>query len=330
MKTLRRLAVIVPLVLVAEMSLLGTQQTFAQKLRVAYTAFAGTFTILWVGHDAGLYRKAGVDLELLYIGSSTKAVQALLGGDIDIVYSAAGAVVDANAAGADLVMIGCQYDQGQTSFFTTPAIINISGLKDKAVGVTRFGSFSDFVARHVLKKNQLQPVKDVALLQLGGTLEIIAAMQKNLVQGGSISLPLSFQARQLGFNELLTTETISLPFDYGCLIVRRPQLNNKREDLKKVLRATIAAYDLAIREPALAKRSIAKYTRTTDAEVLNATYKENVKDYALRIPYVSLAGLSSMVDFRAETMPEAKKPVVERIFDNSLLQEIQKESATRK
>jgi hypothetical protein len=68
----------------------------------------------------------------------------------------------------------------------------------------------------------------------------------------------------------------------------------------------------------------------TDPEVLNATYKENVKDYALRIPFVSLAGLNSMIDFRAETMPEAKKPVVERIFDNSLLQEIQKESATIK
>ena len=93
-----------------------TEVAFAEKLRVAYTAFAGTFTILWVGHEAGLYRKTGVELELLYIGSSTRAVQALLGGDIDIVYSAAGAVVDANLAGADLVMIGCQYDQGQTSF----------------------------------------------------------------------------------------------------------------------------------------------------------------------------------------------------------------------
>lgn len=330
MKKLRRLAVIVPLVLVVEMSLLSTQAAFAQKLRVAYTAFAGTFTILWVGHEAGLYRKNGVDLELLYIGSSTKAVQALLGGHIDIVYSAAGAVVDANAAGADLVMIGCQYDQGQTSFFTTPAVASIGGLKGKAVGVTRFGSFSDFVARHVLKKNHLQPVKDVAFLQLGGTLEIIAAMQKNLVQGGSISLPLSFQARQLGFRELLTTETIGLPFDYGCLIIRRSQLNNKREELKKVLRATIAAYDLAIREPELAKRSIAKYTRTTEPEVLNATYKENVKEYALRIPYVSLTGLNSIVDFRAEMMPEAKKPVLEKMFDNSLLQEIQKESAPTK
>jgi NitT/TauT family transport system substrate-binding protein len=326
----RKPQTIVLLLFLIGITIMRTEVAFAEKLRVAYTAFAGTFTILWVGHEAGLYRKTGVDLELLYIGSSTKAVQALLGGDIDIVYSAAGAVVDANAAGADLVMIGCQYDQGQTSFFTTPAVASIDGLKSKAVGVTRFGSFSDFVARHVLKRNHLQPVKDVAFLQLGGTLEIIAAMQKNLVQGGSISLPLSFQARQLGFRELLTTETISLPFDYGCLIIRRSQLNNKREDLKKVLRATIAAYDLAIREPEVAKRAIAKYTRTTEPEVLNATYKENVKDYALRIPYVSLAGLNSIVDFRAEMMPDAKKPVLEKMFDNSLLQEILNESAPTK
>src|SRR6266850_4415412 len=120
----------------------------AQKLRVAYTAFAGTFTILWLGKEAGLYQKYGADMDLLYIGSSTRAVQALLGGDIDIVYSAAGAVVDANLAGADLVMIGCQYDQGQTSFFTTASITSISGLKGKTLGVSRFGSFSDFVARY--------------------------------------------------------------------------------------------------------------------------------------------------------------------------------------
>lgn len=71
--------------------LIGSTGVHAQKLRVAYTAFAGTFTILWLGHDAGLYQKHGADMELLFIGSSTTAVQALLGGDVDIVYSAAGA-----------------------------------------------------------------------------------------------------------------------------------------------------------------------------------------------------------------------------------------------
>jgi NitT/TauT family transport system substrate-binding protein len=309
------------------LSLFGdTGVIHAQKLRVAYTAFAGTFTILWLGHDAGLYQKHGAEMDLLFIGSSTTAVQALLGGDVDIVYSAAGAVVDANLSGADLVMVGCQYDRGQTSFFTTASIASVGELKGKAVGVSRFGAFSDFVARHVLKKYRLQPIKDVALLQVGGTREIIAGMQKNLVQGGSISLPLTLQARKLGFRELLTTEQIALPFDYGCFIVRNSFVKTKREDLKKVLRATIAAYDLAIQEPALAKKAIGKYTRTTDAETLDATFKENVKDYALRIPYVSLAGLRSIVDFRAETAVDVKTLALERMYDNSLLQEIQKES----
>jgi NitT/TauT family transport system substrate-binding protein len=301
----------------------------AQKLRVAYTAFAGTFTILWLGKEAGLYQKHGAEMELLYIGSSTRAVQALVGGDVDIVYSAAGAVVDANLAGADLMMVGCQYDTGQTSFFTTAPITTIGALKGKAVGVSRFGAFSDFVARHVLRKNRLQPVKDVALLQVGGTQEIIAAMEKNLVQGGSISLPLTLQARKLGFRELMTTESIALPFDYGCFIVKSSQLRTKREELKKVLRATIAAYDLAIQEPALAKKAIGKYTRTTDSETLDATYKDNVKDYALRIPYVSLAGLTSIIEFRSEGTAEVKRLALERMYDNSLLQEIQKEQPAK-
>lgn len=305
----------------------STGLAHAQKLRVAYTAFAGTFTVLWVGKDSGLYQKHGADMELLYIGSSTRAVQALLAGDIDIVYSAAGAVVDANLAGAELVMVGCQYDTGQSSFFTTSPIASVGDLKGKAVGVSRFGAFSDFVARHVLKKNRLQPIKDVAFIQLGGTQEIIAAMQKNLIQGGSISLPLTLQARKLGFRELLTTETIALPFDYGCFIVKNSYLKAKRDELKRVLRATIAAYDLAIQDPAFAKRSVGKYTRTTDGETLDATYKENVKDYALRIPYVSLAGLTSIIDFRAEASAEVKKLALEKMYDNSLLQEIQKEIA---
>ncbi len=317
-------------VLLAACYFASTGNSHAQKLRVAYTAFAGTFTILWVGKEAGIYQKYGADMDLLFIGSSTTAVQSLLAGDVDLVYSAAGAAVDANLSGANLTMIGCQYDTGQTSFFTTASIGSIAALKGKVVGVSRFGAFSDFVARHVLKKNHLEPIKDVAFLQLGGTREIIAGMQNNLAQGGSVSLPLSLQAHKLGFHELLTTETIALPFDYGCFIVKRSQVRAKREELKRILRATIAAYDLALQEPALAKKVIGKYTRTTDKETLDATYKENVKDYALRIPYVSPAGLSSIINFRAETTPEAKKLAPEKMFDNSLLQEIEKDAATKK
>jgi len=159
MKTICTARLLFVCTLVASYPATSVHAADSPKLRVAYTAFAGTFTILWVGKDSGLYQKYGADMDLLFIGSSTTAVQALLGGDVDLVYSAAGAVVDANLAGADLVMVGCQYDRGRTSFFTTVPIAGVAALKGKTVGVTRFGAFSDFVARHVLKKFRLQPIK---------------------------------------------------------------------------------------------------------------------------------------------------------------------------
>src|SRR5436309_11212556 len=191
--------VVVALVLVLGISKFSLAAAPPEKLRVAYTAFAGTFTVLWVGKEAGLYQKHGADLDLLYIGSSTKAVQALLGGDIDIMYSAAGAVVDANLAGADLAMIGCQYDQGQTSFFTSSSITSIAALKGKAVGVTRFGAFSDFVARHVLKKNRLQPVKDVAFLQLGGLRRSWPTCKRTWFREARFRCPVRSKPKSLAF-----------------------------------------------------------------------------------------------------------------------------------
>jgi predicted solute-binding protein len=97
-----------------------------------------------------------------------------------------------------------------------------------------------------------------------------------------------------------------------------------------VLRATIAAYDLAIQEPQIAKKAIAKYTRTMDPEMLDATYKENVKEYAQRIPWVSFKGLASIVEFRAEGTADVKKLALEKMYDNSLLEEIQKEISPTK
>ena len=168
MKTPRRLAVIVPLVLVAEMSLLGTQQTFAQKLRVAYTAFAGTFTILWVGHDAGLYRKSRRRAWSSSISVRVpERFRPCSGATSTLCILRQAPSSMPMLAGADLVMIGCQYDQGQTSFFTTPAITNISGLKDKAAWGDPLRFILGFRCAPRTEKNQLQPVKDVAIVATG-------------------------------------------------------------------------------------------------------------------------------------------------------------------
>ena len=68
-----------------------------------------------------------------------------------------------------------------------------------------------------------------------------------------------------------------------------------------------------------------KPAKSEEMEHLLRILIENVKDYALKIPLVSLAGLNSILDFRAESTAEVKKLALEKIYDNSLLLEIQRE-----
>ena len=194
------------------------------------------------------------------------------------------------------------------------------------MGVTRFGAFSDFVARHVLKKHRLQPIKDVALLQLGGTQEIIAGMQNNLVQGGSISLPLTLNARKLGFRELLTTETIGLPFDYGCFIVKNSQLKTKREELKK----GPARHHRRLRSGDRRSGIRQAYHRQVHPHHRRRHLGRDLQRERQRLCVENSLCLTRRSKFdlglSRRKRAEVKKLALEKMYDNSLLQEIQKET----
>ena len=51
-----------------------------QKLRVAYAAITAAFSIPWVAKEAGIFQRHGLDVELVYIASGSRAVQTLVGG----------------------------------------------------------------------------------------------------------------------------------------------------------------------------------------------------------------------------------------------------------
>lgn len=300
-----------------------------RKLRVAYTGIGGLYTILWTGQEAGVFKKYGIETDLVLIQPSSKAAQILISGDIDVVNGGSPTVVTANLQGADLVIIASNCNRSTLSFFTVPSVNRIQDLKGKVLGVTRFGASNDFETRYILKKNQLEPGKDVSLLQTGGYLEMLAAFQSNHIMGGLIGLPLSLKVKKQGLKELFGPEANPV-YDIGAFMVKKSFIKDNREDLKKFLRALIAAFDVANQNPELAKRAVGKYTRTADSEALDATQIHYSKQCAVRLPFASLPGLKLINDFTAESLPEARKLNIESVIDHSLLKELQQEGLTDK
>src|SRR5689334_1751679 len=128
--------------LIAILTIVLTTPTLSAqtKLRVAYPTTVGSMGILWVTKDAGLFEKYGLDVNLIYISGSSKIVQAMLAREIPISEIAIPAVIQANQAGADLVMLaGANHKPGQ-KLLVKASIKRAEDLKGKKLGVTRFGT----------------------------------------------------------------------------------------------------------------------------------------------------------------------------------------------
>ena len=132
--------------------------------------------------DAGLYRKHGLDVELVFIQSSTMSVSVGLRR-----YSGCqhfrGAVASAVVAGANLVMTACYINTLPYELVVQESVKSVEDLKGKSVGISRVGSASDVAARVLIKGLGLEPVKDVPIMQVGGPSERAAAFRTGKIVG---------------------------------------------------------------------------------------------------------------------------------------------------
>src|ERR1700730_12302168 len=71
-----------------------------QKLRVAYASITAAFSIPWIAKEAGIFQRHGLDVELVYIASGSRAVQTLVGGSIDVAAISEALWVEARLSGA--------------------------------------------------------------------------------------------------------------------------------------------------------------------------------------------------------------------------------------
>ena len=130
--------------LIALLVVVWTGDAFAQtKLKVAYPTTVGSMAVIWVAKEARLFEKHGLEVELIYVAGSSKVVQAMLAREIPISEIAIPAVIQANLAGADLVMLaGPNHKPGQ-KLMVKPEIKAAENLKGKKIGITRFGTSDD-------------------------------------------------------------------------------------------------------------------------------------------------------------------------------------------
>src|SRR5262245_55856614 len=293
-----------------------------QKLRVAYAVITAAFSIPWLAKDAGIYQHHGLDVELVYIASGSRAVQTLIGGSVDIAAIGGPAGVDAKLAGADTVYVAIAVNRVLVFTVAAPQIQRIEEMPGKSIGVTRVGTVTDFFTRLYLQQNNLVPDKDVMIRQAGGLPEIVAALKAGQIHGGTFGFPAVLHARAAGFRVLVDYNTAGYRYPLSTIIVTQKLLRTQESAVRRFLEAHIEAVHRFKTDANFAMNVIGKYTQTTDRAMLEETQRVYASAFQ-RVPYPDIEDMKLGLTQVAETDPRVRGVDPKEFVDGRLLREIE-------
>jgi NitT/TauT family transport system substrate-binding protein len=293
-----------------------------QKINVAYSSISGNMAPLWVTQDKGFFRKYGLEVQAVLIESGTTTAQALVAGDISFAQVAGPAVIQSHLRGADTVMIAGVINTLTFQLYTDKSITRPDQFKGKSLGVTRFGSATDFAMRYALEKYGLDAAKDVSILQLGNVPAQLAALEAGRIHGAMLSAPTSLRAKKLGFPMLADLQMLGLEYQHTSIATTRAIVGSKPELVRDFMRAYIEGIHYAKTHRTETMDILAKYLRTEDKEVLEDTYESIVVSLIPEKPYPTQKGVQIILRELGLKDPAARTAPPEQFVDLSIVKEL--------
>ena len=300
---------------------LSEAQTRMERLHVGYSAQAGSLAPIWITKEAGIFKKHGLDVELLFIPGGPTAAAALLSGEVPITVVGGPAVVSSNLAGSDLVMIAGIVNTFAFQIVTVKGITTYQQLKGKRLGVNRFGASPDVAARFALKHMGIDP-KEITLLQLGEQSTRLTAMMAGQLDAAVFLPPITTMAQKQGMNVLLDLAELGAEFQITGLGSSQKFLSQRRPMAIKFMQAFVEGIYYYKTHKAESVKTIAKYMKINDMEAVGATYDYFAPKVVPQKPYPSLKGIKALIGLAAMEKPELKNISPERFVNTTILREV--------
>jgi len=296
----------------------------ADRVRIGYSSISGAYTPIWVAHDAGYFVKEGLQDDIILIPSGTQLAQVTVAGEIDIGSLNGSSAIAAALQGADLKIIGNSGNKMVFSLFVRPEIKSVEQLKGKKIGVTRFGSAPDISVRYALRKYNINPDKDLTLIQLGFMATVAGGLQGGSIEGGVVSPPTQFAVEKAGFKELINITDMDFAFPNPALVAVGSIIRSKPDVINRFMRAYVRGMHRARTDPAFTYKSMAKYTKIEDAAVLKKAYEFYMSKVLEKAPYINMVGVQNVLDDLVKTVPAAKNAKPEQFVDMHFLDTLEK------
>jgi NitT/TauT family transport system substrate-binding protein len=227
------------------------------KIVVGLSSVNVAFLPVYVTEAKGFFKDEGLDVLLVLFNAGATNLQALIGGDVQIMGSAFVETVGGHAAGIDVKNFWGICNLMPFQLYSQPDFKSMKQAKGKRFAISRFGSLTDFLTRATLRHFGVDE-KEVTILQIGSTPARFAALAAKGVDASVVWFPVTEIAKSQGFNKLLDLKDIFPQWPYETFAARESYLSKEKDQVAKFLRA----YQKGVR-----------YTRDNKNEAVNIMKK---------------------------------------------------------
>ena len=298
------------------------------NVRINWTAVTGAQSGMFMAKQEGLFKKNGLDVELLHIPSSSRAIQAILAGEIAISFMDGANAAQANLKGANLALVAGATNRMVFSLMAKPEIKAVSDLRGKKIGITRIGSSTHTSALYALNQAGLKP-SDYQILPLVEVPNIFTALAAGQVDAGVVSPPTNSRARKAGFKELVNLAKEGPEYVSVAVGTSRTYLNANEDTVRRVVRSYAEGVYIFKTNKAAALKMIESQLRVKDVDIQEDTYNQ-FRQYLEYPPYVTRKAMEAVLGELGDKELAARSAKPDDFIDMRFIGELEKEGFFKK
>jgi NitT/TauT family transport system substrate-binding protein len=299
-----------------------------QKVRINWTAVTGAQSGMHMAQQEGIFRKNGLDVELIHIPSSSRGIQAILAGEIAFSFMDGNNEVQADLKGANIALVAGATNRQVFSLMARPEIKKISDLRGKKIGITRAGSSTHTSALYALGQGGLKP-GDYQVLPLMEVPNILTALMAGQIDAGVISPPTNSRARKAGFVELMNLAKEGPEYVSVAVGTSRSYIKANEDIVRRVVRSYAEGVLVFRNNKTAALKMIQNQLKVKDRDIQEDTYNQ-FREYLEYPPYVSRKGMEAVIASIAATNPTAKSAKPDDFIDMRFVAELDKDGLSNR
>jgi ABC-type nitrate/sulfonate/bicarbonate transport system substrate-binding protein len=303
-------------------SLLVVQSALAaENVRVAYPSMNPSVFSIIIAEKEGYLKEEGLDVQLLSIRGEI-AIRTALAGEIDF-FTNAGSALAAAVRNVPVKILTVFQDKPSWDLIAEPGIKSIEQLRGKTIGVMSPEGSLAVVARAILRKNGIDPAKDVNLVVMGGDEVRYPALQTKSIQATLFNSAMSIKAQRDGFTKLAVASDYANLIE-GGIAAADVKVKQNPQKIFRFIRATLKGLDYFVskREPSI--KYMAEALRLKDLELASLIYDVQSK-LLLRDGYTDDKVLQSMIESMKKTTKVQRDIKVSDIFDLTFVKKADEE-----